>query len=232
MATRSVRSTSRAFLAVLAMSAVGFGACTSSGSPGPSVPALPSLAVVAPPPASETPSTAPAASDTPLPSTAESAEPSAVATSVDPCQLITAADAGTLAGTTFGAGKESETEGHAKMCVYGAQTKNVFTVAVAIAPSTDVAKAEETAVINQLKQTAAEAGKNALQTSVVPNFADGTDAVIMKMGPILGINGAAIYVLRGTTFFGFSDLVVGGNAPTIDDVKQKAMDVLNGGMLP
>jgi hypothetical protein len=116
--------------------------------------------------------------------------------------------------------------------VYGAQTKNVFTVTVAIAPSADQAKADETALIAQLNETAKQAGSNALATSVVQNFAPNTDAVIMKLGPVLGINGAAIYLLRGTSFFGFSDVVVGAPAPTIDDVKQKAMDVLNGGMLP
>jgi hypothetical protein len=227
MATRSARSTSRAFLAALAMSAIGFAACTSSGSPGPSVPtSLASLLAVAPPPASEAPSTAPAASDTPEPSTVESAEPSAVATDIDPCQLITADEAGQLAGTTFGPGKATTTEGNAKICTYGAQTKNVFMVDLAIAPSTDIAKADETAVLAELQQQAAAAGKNAVQTSAVKDFAPNTDAVIVKMGPILGINGAAIYLLRGTTFFGFSDLVVGGNAPTIDDVKAKALDVL------
>ena len=227
MATRPARSTSRAFLAALAMSAIGFAACTSSGSPGPSVPtSLASLLAVTPPPASEAPSSAPAASDTPEPSTAESAEPSAVATDIDPCQLITADEAGQLAGTTFGPGKESVTKGNAKICTYGAQTKNVFMVDLAIAPSADIAKADETAVLAELQQQAAAAGKNAIQTSVVQGFAPNTDAVIVKIGPILGINGAAIYLLRGTTFFGFSDLVVGANAPTIDDVKAKAMDVL------
>src|SRR4029077_7074095 len=144
--------------AVLAISALGVAACTSSGSPGPSVPALPSLAVVAPPPASEAPSTAPAASDTPEPSTAESAEPSAVATDIDPCQLITADEAGQLTGTAFGAGKESVTKGNAKICTYGAQTKNVFMVEVAIAPSEDIAKADETAVLASLQEQAAQAG--------------------------------------------------------------------------
>ncbi len=231
MRTRPTRSAAMPLAALVAVSAVAFAACSGSSSPAPSTAALPSIAGVVPSAAqSVAPSVAP--EESAEASTAATTEPSAVATDIDPCQLITAADAGKLAGATFGAGKESETAGHAKMCVYGAQTKNVFTVTVAIAPSTDVAKAEETAVINQLKDTAKQAGPNALETSVVPNFADGTDAVIMKMGPVLGINGAAIYVLRGTTFFGFSDVVVGGNAPTIDDVKQKAMDVLNSGMLP
>src|SRR5262249_61346967 len=161
-----------------------------------------------PAPAPEPPAAAPA--DSPAPSVAETVEPSAVATSVDPCQLITAADAGKLAGATFGPGKASETEGHAKMCVYGAQTPNVFTVALAIAPSEDVAKAEEDGVIGDLQAEASKVSKDALQTSVVKNFAENTDAVVMKMGPFPGVpvEGVAIYLLRGTTFFGFSDIVV------------------------
>jgi len=228
MSTRSARSTSRAFLALLATSALGFAACTSSGSPGPSLPALPSLAVVAPPPASEAPSTAPAASDTPQPSDAETEGPSAVATNIDPCQLITNADAGTLAGTTFGAGKESVTKGNAKICTYGAQTKNVFMVVVAIAPSADEAKAQEASIKAEYEKQAAEAGPNALKVSELPNFASNTDAVVLQFGPLQGlpVQGIAIYLLRGTTFFGFSDLSVGGKTPSADDVKAKAMDVL------
>jgi hypothetical protein len=228
----STRASSR-FAAALAVAGVVVAACTSASSPAPSVPPLPSLVGALPPlAASQAPSAAPAATGTPAPSTAESAEPSAVATAIDPCQLITADDAGKLAGTTFGAGKESETPQHVKECVYGAQTKDVFTVTLAIAPSADLAKADESAVIDQLKKTAAEAGPNALQTNVIPGFADGTDAVTMQMGPILGISGAALYLLRGTTFFGFSDVTVGGKAPSIEDVKAKAMDVLNSGTLP
>ncbi len=40
---------------------------------------------------------------------------------------MTQSEASALAGTSFGKGKE-ETSGNGKQCVYGAQTKNVFTV--------------------------------------------------------------------------------------------------------
>src|SRR5262249_2277213 len=135
----------RTSVALVAISALAVAGCSSSAaSPAPTT-ASSQAAVL--------PSIAPSVADTPPPSTAPappppppepspSAEsspvaeasggPTAVPTSIDPCQLITKEEAGQLAGTTFGAGEESETSGHAKLCVYGGQTKNVFTVTVAI----------------------------------------------------------------------------------------------------
>ena len=56
-----------------------------------------------------------------------------VATTLDPCQLVTAAEASTLSGATFGAGLEETTgtNGTGKRCTYGSQTTNVFFVQVA-----------------------------------------------------------------------------------------------------
>ena len=66
-----------------------------------------------------------------------------------------------------------------------------------------------------------------------PDFAPGADAVLVDATiPIQGhtIGGRAIYVLRGTTFFGFSDLVLDGAPPSAADVKAEAMTLL--GRLP
>ena len=53
---------------------------------------------------------------------------------LDPCQLVTQQEASQLAGTTFAAGKEEAISSASSMCTYGAQTLNVFTVLVAVAP--------------------------------------------------------------------------------------------------
>src|SRR4051812_39997261 len=57
---------------------------------------------------------------------------SARATTLDPCQLVTAAEASQLSGVTFGPGKEETTgsDNTGKRCTYGSQTKNVFFVQV------------------------------------------------------------------------------------------------------
>src|SRR5262249_6512861 len=158
--------------------------------------------------------------------------PSAVPTSIDPCQLIPKDEAGKLAGATFGDGKEEETDGHAKMCTYGAGTTNVFEVIVAIAPDEATAKAHERAALHELKQAAA-ALPGGLHIAQLPNFATGADAVMMDGSVSLGgesISGRGLYVLRGTTFFGFNDLVRGAPAPSEADSKAEAMTVL--GRLP
>ncbi len=65
----------------------------------------------------------------------------------------------------------------------------------------------------------------------MPGFTSNSDAVLMEIKPnSIGISGRAIYVLRGTVFFGFSSLVLGGSAPAADAMKAEAMTVL--GRLP
>jgi hypothetical protein len=154
-------------------------------------------------------------------------EATGVATSLDPCVLVTASEASSLAGATFGAGKESTTSGNGKICTYGAQTLTVFSVLVGQAP--DVATA-------QAGKTAAEAGLSKLaskgiQFTELPNFADGA-AYYVGGGTISGqtINIGAMYVLKGTVFFGFSDLVLNNPAPTAAALQAQATVVL--GRLP
>lgn len=212
---------------------VGFAAaaCSSASSPTPSS----APATVAPVPASVAVSVGPSESTAPSESASSSevavlpSGPSAVPTSIDPCTLISADEAGTLAGATFGPGKESETSGHVRSCVYGAQTKTVFTVVVAIAPDEATAKAQEAAAQAQLSAAAAKDAGIAMAVTQVPNFAAGADAVLFGASKSIAghtIGGRAIYVLRGTTFFGFSDLVLDGTIPSVDAVTQEAMTVL------
>src|ERR1039457_4982289 len=73
----------------------------------------------------------------PAPATSTSATP----TNLDPCQLVTQDEASSLAGATFGPGKEESTGG-GKECVYGSQTTNVMDIIVAQAPDAATAQAD------------------------------------------------------------------------------------------
>lgn len=234
MTTLAHRSPRRAMGALLVLSALGIAACSGSASTATSAPT--SSAASSAPQAS-----APAATATPTPTAtpvatssqaavAASNGPTAVPTSIDPCQLIPAAEAGALAGASFGPGKSETLSGNGRMCTYGAQTKNVFEVIVAVAPDVATAKQEQASVMAMLQANAAKI-QQGLDITQLPGFAPGADAVLDQLKPnSLGINGIGINVLHGTVFFGFNDLVVGGPAPTADAMKAEAMKVL--GRLP
>jgi hypothetical protein len=150
-----------------------------------------------------------------------------VPTSLDPCQVVPAGEAPQLAGTTFGAGKEETTSGNGKICVYGGQTLDVFSVIVAQAPDVATAQAGKAAAEAQIQS---EAGKG-VQVTEVPNFADGA-AYTAGSYTISGqtFNIAAFYALKGTIFFGFSDLLLNKPAPTAAALQAEAQTVL--GRLP
>jgi hypothetical protein len=216
--------------ALIVVAALAAAACSSTTTPSDIPLVLASLAAI-PPPASEAPTSAP----TDVPSTAateapsESELPSAVATDIDPCQLITADEAGQLVGTTFGAGKASETEGNIKICTYAAPGPNLFAVEVGIAPDADTAKAAEAQTMQDLQDQASKL-PGGLTVIPLPSFADNTDAAMLQ-GAVhesgIAIGARAIYLLRGTTFFGFSDISLGGAAPPTEQaMKDKATEVL------
>jgi hypothetical protein len=112
--------------------------------------------------------------------------------------------------------------------VYGAQTKQVFTVTIAIAPDEATAKSEEAAAEQDLKAKAAENAAIGPVVTELPNFAPNSDAVMMGAEKTLAgytIGARAIYVLRGATFLGFSDVAIDAKVPTADAVKAEAMTV-------
>ena len=154
----------------------------------------------------EPPSSAPAseeASGTP--------EPTAVATDLDPCQIITSDDASTFVGVNFGKGKASTTENNVKMCAYSAPGPNIFTVEVAVAPDVATAQAAEAAAKADLASQGAKLGVEPL-----PSFADGTDAAILQGSASsngISLGARAMLLLKGTTFVGFSDISAGGAQP-------------------
>jgi len=225
VSTFASRFPARTLGALLVASAVGLAACSggSGGSP------TPTEAAAATPAATAAPTPSPTAASQ-APSAQPSSLPTAVPTSIDPCQVVTGAEASALAGTTLGAGKEETTSGNGRICTYGGQTANVFVVIVAIAPDVATAKKEEVDAQARLRASASKAGQK-LTVTQLPGFAPGADALLLELEPNpAAITGRAIYVLRGTTFFGFSDLVIGGSAPSADALKAQAMTSL--GRLP
>jgi hypothetical protein len=204
----------------LVLAGLVVGACSSSTATaaGTGTPAPTSVAPAA--------TSTPAATDTPAPSS-EPSLATGVPTSLDPCQLVTSQEASQLAGASYGAGVEGTTSGGGKTCVYGGQTLNVFTVIVGQAPDVATAqagKAEAQAAILQ------QAGKGIAFTEL-PNFADGA-AYLVGSFTVSGqtLNGSAIYVLKGTVFFGFSDLALGHPTPTSAALQAQAQVIL--GRLP
>jgi hypothetical protein len=190
-------------------------------------------ATSSPSPASGTPAAAiPTESATIEPTAGSTAEQTGVPTSLDPCQLVTASEASALAGASFGAGTEGTTSGGAKTCVYGGQTLNVFQVLVAQAPDAATAQSQGT----QLQAQAEDALKKGAPsgTNVSLNVTDvtvaGADkaAVATASATISGttISISAIYVLKGATFFSFSDLVVGNAAPSSSALEAQAQTTL------
>jgi hypothetical protein len=223
----TVRIVSRRAIGVLAVvAAVGLVGCSSGTSPSAIASAIANAS--APPAASSATPAASSAAASAAPS--EPALPSAVVTDIDPCQLVTSADASSFVGVKFGAGKESTTEGNARICTYAAPGPNLFTVEVAIAPDEATAKAAEAAQEKDLESQAADLASLGLTVTKLPNFAPSTDAALMQ-GALSAagqsIAARAMFVLRGTTYFGFSDVAVGGGQPPSEQaMKDEAMTLL------
>jgi len=170
--------------------------------------------------------TVPMATDTP-----QMMQDTATPTSIDPCVLIGSQEASTFTGATFGDGAESTTEGGGRICTYGANTANVFMVEVAQAPDVATAQSDKSAFLADLQANLQKLTSQGMNITQLPNFADG--AVMANMSISVSgetINGIAMGVLKGTVFFGFSDVAVGGSVPSSDAAQTEAQAVL--GRLP
>jgi len=184
------------------------------------------------PPATSVPQQAATPTQAPAPAaTSAPQQPAAVNTQLDPCQLISSQEASTLAGASFGNGEESTTPGGGKICTYGSQTANVFMIEVAQAPDVKTAQADKAQFLADLQANLQQLTNAGLNVTELPNFADGATMATVNLN-IAGIslNGGAIGFLKGTVFFGFSDVVKGGAAPSSDALQAEATTVL--GRLP
>lgn len=176
----------------------------------------------------------PTASSSPTPSapaTASAASQTPSSVSLDPCQLVPASEASSLAGVTFAAGTEgTTTDGGAKTCTYGSQTLNVFTVLVTQATDPTTAQADwaqeeakAQAAINQGIPGGASVNLNVADVSGVAGADRAAVATFSTTisGQAVGIT--AIYLLKGAVFLTFSDLEVGRTPPTIAAIEAQAV---------
>ena len=212
-------------IAGIALAGLLVGACSSSGSTNPPVvlgaTGTPVAATMAPTIAATPTAMVPTASPAGAPGASFNA--TGVPTTLDPCQIVPASEASQLAGITYAAGVESTTSGNGKMCAYGGQTLNVFEVIVGQAPDVATAQAGKAAAEAAINQQAG----GGLSFTELPTFADGA-AYVLGSVTISGqtFNGSAFYALKGTVFFGFSDLALGHATPTLAAMEAEAQTIL------
>jgi len=158
-------------------------------------------------------------------------------TSLDPCTLVTPAEASALAGTTYATGMEQTTDTGGRICVYGYQTLNVFMVLVAQSPDTATAQTgwdTEQARVQNLIQGNLPPGANVTLNASTDAGLDGYDrSATASASGVIGprtLNVSGIYLLKGPTFVSYSDLLLDSAAPTTDALATQAQTVL--GRLP
>lgn len=166
---------------------------------------------------------------TPSPAATSTPQQTGTPNPLDPCILLPPEEASALAGASFGTGEEGTTPGGGLTCTYGSQTTNVFFVEVALAPSVDAATAYKTQFMADIQANLQQLAGEGLTITELPDFLGGAvigQATINAGGQT--IHGSAIGVLKGTLFFGFSDVVVGGPAPSSEALQSEAQTVLEG----
>jgi hypothetical protein len=183
------------------------------------------------PASSSSSASTPTAAPTQPPTAAPTPSQSAVPTSYDPCQLVTASEASSLAGVTYGAGKEETNAGGGRDCVYGAETLNVFTVIVGVASDAATAQADWAAEENQVKSALNTSAKGAsVDIQITDTSISGADMAAVATGgaDIEGVklNASVIYLLKGAVFVSYSDLVLGKAAPSASDMENEANNVI------
>jgi hypothetical protein len=127
----------------------------------------------------------------------------AIATTTDPCQVVTASEASALTGASYGAGTE-QAAGLGKSCVYGASTKNVLMVDVWQGSSGELQQLRD--------QVVAEVTQGGHMTpESVSGLGDQATAYHVTTSVF---NGASIFVLKGSAAIYLVDEVTGSQAPT------------------
>ena len=212
--TQAQPITMRAVVALGILSIAGLAACTSAGAS-----TAPSDTTALPPAATTTAE----ASASGAPSAAASgpadasAAPSAVATSIDPCQLVTQDDVATLVGFPFGPSSSTTMDNNGRVCEYGQEGVDV-TVIVVQAPDAATAKSLEPAFKAQLEQAATDAGIADMKLTELPGFVSGVDAAILHGTTTIDgteVGGVAFYALKGPVLLAMTELTQGG-APVTD----------------
>jgi hypothetical protein len=158
----------------------------------------------------------------PTPSTSPSPVVSATPVSYDPCVLVTAQEASTLTGMNFGPGKE-DLAGATKLCVYGYQTTDVFSIGIVQAPDLATIQTDEAKAKAALQATAG----SALVSTDLQGVGDAA-TVIQASKTLNGTNLSlcGIYVVKGTIFFFITDVAVNHAVPNNAALQGEATTVL------
>ena len=217
----TTRMTARGVRALVVVSMIGLGACSTSagGTATPSVTAAPSVPASSP---AASVSAAPEPSAAESASSSEAAQATAVPTSIDPCALVTPAEASALTGANFTEGQASTDDNNVKSCNYGQEGVDL-TVVAAVAPDEATARKNEDQTKADLEK---DSGGLPYKLEEFPNFAPGVDAAVASGSASSGglsFSGIAIYVLKGTEFFAITDIAtLSGQAPTSQQMQDQA----------
>jgi hypothetical protein len=210
--------------AVLLVGVAFVASCNAAASSPSESAAVPGVVVTAPPVAAPPPSASASGGDVVASDVPASPLATAVATTLDPCQLVTAAEVSQLTGVSVadGSGQESTTSGHAKLCSYG-QEGTVFEVIVAVAPDVKTAQAGEQQAEAELQKAAA----NGLTVTELKGFADGVaDAATLTGSKTFAgqtFAATALYLLKGTTYLGMSDIgTLGAKVASVAQMEDQA----------
>lgn len=165
-----------------------------------------------------------ASTGTPTPAS-PSPQPSASATPVsyDPCVLVNQQEASTLTGVNYPPGRE-DLGGATKLCIYGYQTKDVFSVGIVQAPDMATVQADE-AKAQAALQAQAGNGLTFTQVQGVGDLAYEVQASKSANGTTIAISG--IYVVKGTIFFFIADVAANQAVPGNAALQDEAMKVLS-----
>ena len=138
-----------------------------------------------------------------------------MATTIDPCQVVTPDEASKLAGSKFGPSSATTMSNNAKLCMYGQEGLS-FNVIVTAAPDAATAKAQEPAFKAEIEQAAADAGLGDMKLTEIPDFQPGVDAAVLSGTATVGgtkVEGIALYALKNAVLLALTDLAFGGDGP-------------------
>jgi hypothetical protein len=146
-----------------------------------------------------------------------------VATSIDPCQVVTSSEVATVTGFEWGPSSPLTMDNNGRDCEYG-QEGYGFDVIVVQAPDAATAKAQEPAFKAQLEETAKIGGVADMKLTELPDFMPGVDAAILHGGTTADgttVNGVALYALKGPVLLALTELSSFGG-PVATDAAMEA----------
>lgn len=155
------------------------------------------------------------------------------ATTSDPCQIVTASEAGALAGATFGPGLEMPGNNGGKACIYGFHSPNVFWVIFLTAGSSSAAQGlwsqELASISTQLQEGAAGASAGSGFTPTATTVSGADRAALWSTTATIGgvaLTSFGVELLKGADFLAFFDSHDGSSPPGTASLDAQAMTSL------